>query len=454
MGSQLVWQERFNIGVDFIDEEHKKLFGILDRMFMYRDQKVKSQWACKEGIKYFKDHAMKHFTEEEMYMASIGYSGFETHRHLHDSFRKKTLPALENELDQTKYSMDAVNHFLGVCAGWLIGHTLIEDHAITGKSVSKWGKLLPEEEQVVMKNTIIQLLFDMFQLDAKVISDCYGGEKFGKGIYYHMVYGTGGEEKWEIFLVFEEKLIMNTIGSLIGNESGEVNVMLLNAARYVSHQFVNRVSGYFMSSSEYGLQEENLLDYEQFTRIFNRHTPQSSLLMDTGKGYFAYCVMAPHLLQKTGEVAIKTENAVNEVQKYIDKNKENNTLDNRHKILIADDSSFMLEAMKSLLEKDYNITLADSGLSVIRSITLDRPDLVLLDYDMPVCNGKQVLEMIRSEKDFSDIPVIFLTGRADRETVEKIMPLKPEGYMLKSLSHEQIKQTISNHFKRKRARRT
>ncbi len=42
MGSQLVWQERFNIGVDFIDEEHKKLFGILDRMFMYRDQKVKS----------------------------------------------------------------------------------------------------------------------------------------------------------------------------------------------------------------------------------------------------------------------------------------------------------------------------------------------------------------------------------------------------------------------------
>lgn len=109
---------------------------------------------------------------------------------------------------------------------------------------------------------------------------------------------------------------------------------------------------------------------------------------------------------------------------------------------------------KPLLEKDYNITLADSGLSVIRSITLDRPDLVLLDYDMPVCNGKQVLEMIRSEKDFSDIPVIFLTGRADRETVEKIMPLKPEGYMLKSLSHEQIKQTISNHFKRKRARRT
>lgn len=452
MGSQLIWQERFNIGVDFIDEEHKKLFGVLDRMFMYRDQKVKSQWVCKEGIKYFRDHAMKHFTEEEVYMASIHYNGFETHRRLHDNFRKKTLPALEHELEQTKYSMDSVNHFLGVCAGWLIGHTLTEDHAITGKTASKWEKLLPEEEQIVMKNTILQLLFDMFQLDAKVISECYGGEKFGKGIYYRMVYGTGGKEKWEIVLVFEEKLIINTIGSLMGTESDEVSVMLLNAARYVSQQFVDRVSGHFMSSGNYGLIEENLMDYEQFCKVFKEHKPQSSLLFNTGKGYFAYCVIAPHLLHETGQVAIKAENAINEVQKYIDKNKENNKQDNRYKILVADDSAFMLETMKSLLGNDYNVTLADSGLSVIRNITLARPDLILLDYDMPVCDGRQVLEMIRSEKDFASIPVIFLTGRADKETVAKIMPLKPEGYMLKSLPKEQIKQVISNHFKRKKAR--
>jgi len=115
MDNQLVWQERFNIGIDFIDDEHKKLFGILNRMFMYEDHEVKSQWACQEGIKYFKDHALKHFTEEEQYMASINYRNFETHRRLHDGFRKKTLPALEAELEQTKYSMESVSHFLGVC---------------------------------------------------------------------------------------------------------------------------------------------------------------------------------------------------------------------------------------------------------------------------------------------------------------------------------------------------
>ena len=144
MGNQLVWQDRFNIGVESIDREHKKLFSILNKMLRYRDQPDKMEWVCREGIKYFKDHAMRHFTDEEAYMASIGYEGFEMHRKVHDNFRKNTLPALERELDQTSYSADAINHFLGVCAGWLVGHTLTEDSAITGETISKWTDLMPE----------------------------------------------------------------------------------------------------------------------------------------------------------------------------------------------------------------------------------------------------------------------------------------------------------------------
>ena len=94
MGNQLVWQDRFNIGVEVIDREHKKLFSILGKLFANKRQDEKSRWACQEGIKYFKEHAMKHFAEEEVYMVSISYPGFETHRRVHDNFRKKTLPFL------------------------------------------------------------------------------------------------------------------------------------------------------------------------------------------------------------------------------------------------------------------------------------------------------------------------------------------------------------------------
>ncbi len=443
MGNRLVWQDRYNIGVSFIDEEHKKLFSILNRLFEHKKNEEKSRWVCEEGIKYFKGHAMKHFAEEEAYMAHIHYMGFDGHRRLHDDFRKKTLTALERELEQSNYSEDAVNHFLGVCAGWLVGHTLTEDRAITGKTMSKWGELLPEEEQTAMGQTIIQLLHDMFMLDAKVVSECYGGEKFGTGIYYRLVYSTKHGKKWEILLVFEQKLIVNTVGHMMDSDTDTVNVMLMNAVRHMAQQFVNRVSERFPSADMYEIKEENLLSYEQFERKFQDQTPQFSLLFDTGAGYFAYCVIAPHLLQDGNGVSIKADNAMTEIKKYLDKNKKST----KKKILIVDDSDVMLHAMKGLLEKDYEVALAKSGLSAIRSITLDRPDLVLLDYEMPVCNGSQVLEMIRAEEDFADIPVVFLTGRGDKESVKKVIALKPQGYLVKNMAPGDIKKSIDQFMK-------
>ena len=127
MGNQLVWHKRYNIGVEIIDSEHKKLFGILNKLFDLGQQEEKSQWVCQEAVKYFKDHALQHFADEEAYMASIDYEGIEVHRRIHSNFRDTTLPALAKEMEQTDYSQDAVNHFLGVCAGWLLGHTVIED---------------------------------------------------------------------------------------------------------------------------------------------------------------------------------------------------------------------------------------------------------------------------------------------------------------------------------------
>lgn len=444
MGKQLVWQDRFNIGVEVIDKEHKKLFSIMNKLLAFTEEESKSQWVCEEGIKYFKGHAMKHFTEEEVYMASINYKGFETHRRIHDNFRKKTLPELEKELKQTRYAPDSVKHFLGVCAGWLIGHTLTEDHAITGKTLSKWNNLLPEEEQTAMKLTLSSLMYDLFHLKAEVISEHYGGEKFGKGIYYRLVYENQEGKAWEVLLVFEEKLILNTVGKMMDTKSDRVNVMLMNATRYTSQQFVSRMGEHFPSLNLYEIKQENLLTYDQFQKVFSGKDPKCSFLFHTGgSGYFAYCMFA---LQPEGEEigsSIKAENAMVEIEKYLKNNKESN----KKRILVVDDSAVVLHMMKELLEEDYQVTLAKSGLSAIRCITLDKPDLILLDYEMPVCDGKQVLEMIRSEREFTDIPVFFLTGNVDKERIEKVLALRPSGYLLKSLQPREIKKIIQDFLK-------
>lgn len=446
MSNQLVWEDRFNIGVEIIDSEHRKLFGILNRLFTYRTEESKSQWVCQEGIKYFREHAMKHFTEEEQYMASIDYAGFETHRRVHDNFRTKTLPALEKELAQSSFSGEAIDHFLGVCAGWLLGHTMTEDRAITGKAVSQWGELLPEEQQVAMRQMIIQLLSDMFQLKAKVVSDCYSGEKFGNGIYYRLAYATKQGERWEILLAFEEKMLLNTIGSMMNCDSEELSVMVINVARYMAQQFVQRIGEQYPNSEQYEMKEEKLLSYEQFRKYFVRERPQSSLLFDTGEGYFAYCVIAPGLFENEREgTVIKAENAMSQIRKYL------NETDSKRKkrILVVDDSEVVRQAMMDLLQKDYAVETAKSGIAAIMCMTQGRPDLVLLDYEMPICDGKVMLEMMRSEEYFADIPVMFLTGNVSREKVEKIIPLKPVGYLVKTLKPDEIKKNIEDYFKKK-----
>ena len=93
MGIQLIWENRFNIGVEIIDREHKKLFKIINKLLEFSEQEEKSTWVCREGIKYFKEHAAKHFTEEENYMASISYKGLEMHKRIHEDFRLCTIPA-------------------------------------------------------------------------------------------------------------------------------------------------------------------------------------------------------------------------------------------------------------------------------------------------------------------------------------------------------------------------
>ncbi len=445
MEGQLIWKEEYNIGVDIIDQEHRRLFKIINKLFRFSDEKNKSQWACQEGIKFFKDHAVKHFTEEEEYMASIHYERLNVHMHIHREFRERTLPALEEELEQTGYSADSVEHFLGVCAGWLVGHTLMEDRAITGKSRSRWVGLLSGKEQEDMRRILLQLMYDLFHLESYVISDAYGGEKFGKGVYHRLVYGTDQEEeRYEIFLVFEEKLLINTVGKTMGIKTNKLNTLLMNASRYMARQFADYVRNHLPDMDGYELKEENLLTYGQFQDVFETEKLQISLLFDTGEGYFSYCTSVRHPSKKGAAAPLRSDNAMTEVGRYL---MQRETRPKR-KVLVVDDSVTVRQGIRKLLDEDYDVTPAQSGTAALRCMILDKPDLVLLDYEMPVCDGQQVLEMMRSEEVFADIPIIFLTGRADPETVKKLISLKPDGYLVKGLKPAQIKQKIDEYFER------
>ena len=122
----------------------------------------------------------------------------------------------------------------------------------------------------------------------------------------------------------------------------------------------------------------------------------------------------------------------------------------KKKILVVDDSGAMLRTVKGWLEDKYQVILANSGAMAIKYLAMNRPDLILLDYEMPICDGRQVLEMIRAESEYSNVPVIFLTGKSDRESVMKVTALKPEGYLLKTMEPAKIVKIIDDFFEKKK----
>ena len=121
----------------------------------------------------------------------------------------------------------------------------------------------------------------------------------------------------------------------------------------------------------------------------------------------------------------------------------------RH-ILLVDDDPLFLKMMQDWLSMKYNITSVRSGMQAITYIATHSPDLILLDYDMPITPGPQIMEMIRSEHNASEIPIIFLTGKSDRESVMTVMQLKPQGYLLKSMSKEEIVEAVDHFFETKK----
>ena len=411
--NQIAWKDSYKIGVDFIDKEHKTLFARMNKLLKIIEEEEKSEWACREGVKYLKSHATEHFEHEEAYMQSIQYSEYEVHKRLHDNFRYKTLPALEAEMEEAGYSEESIRHFLGVCIGWVIGHTQTEDQAIAGRVTSKWVNIPHEEEKEALEASIIQLMQEMFHLDAQLISEQYAGEDFGKIICNRFFYRGKQKEKWEVTIVFEERLLLQIISGILNTEYKRVDDMVINVIRYLSRQFLEKLREGFPAIDLLELEKESLLTHEQLSNSFAREQPVCSLLFHTRAGYFAF----------SAEPA-----------------KE------KLKILVVDDSEFMRTRMVQLLEEHYDLTEAASSVSAIKKIAKDRPNLVLLDYEMPVCDGRQALEMIRSDEDIADIPVMFLTGRGDKESVKKVMALKPEGYLLKTMPDEAIKKSIDDFF--------
>ena len=120
----------------------------------------------------------------------------------------------------------------------------------------------------------------------------------------------------------------------------------------------------------------------------------------------------------------------------------------KKRILIVDDDPSYAKMVREWIKDKYRVDIVTAGMQAITFLVKVPPeekvDMILLDYEMPIVDGPQVLQMLRQEPATAGIPVMFLTGIGTREAVGRVMELKPDGYILKSITREDLLKTLAS----------
>lgn len=285
------WKDQYCVGVEEIDNAHIRLFTIVRRLMknlMLNDYE-KNKRTCIEVIKYLKQYTVEHFAQEEAFQTKIGYGGYANHKRIHDNMRDITIPALEKQMEKTDYSEESVEHFAGVCAGWLMAHVMLEDQAMVGKVKSKWSTDLDTDAITILKIKAEEFMNNIFQIDIEAENLNYEGYDIGKSFYYYTIYKGERNKVYRTATVINRELLCHTIGKLMGKEIKTLDETAMSMTAELSKSFTsNFLKAY--TNDNIQLMGEGTVDRSRYETDFMTNHPEVSMLWTTPYGRIAFGV--------------------------------------------------------------------------------------------------------------------------------------------------------------------
>lgn len=116
----------------------------------------------------------------------------------------------------------------------------------------------------------------------------------------------------------------------------------------------------------------------------------------------------------------------------------------RRCILVVDDDTMNLRRTKMILEKFYDVVLAESGEAALIVLERHKVDLILLDIAMPGMDGMETFERIKAIP--VNVPVIFLTASGDEDDVISAVKLGAVNYLKKPFRMQELMKRVAQEF--------
>jgi len=123
-----------------------------------------------------------------------------------------------------------------------------------------------------------------------------------------------------------------------------------------------------------------------------------------------------------------------------------NTLSARKVVLAVDDTPANIDVVKEVLAGDYQVQAAINGPLALKIIAKHKPDLILLDVMMPGMDGFEVCSLLKQDPLTRDIPIIFLTAKAEIQHEAKGLALGAVDYITKPISPPILRERVKNHL--------
>jgi len=121
-------------------------------------------------------------------------------------------------------------------------------------------------------------------------------------------------------------------------------------------------------------------------------------------------------------------------------------MEERQKIMLVDDNIANLTIGKNILESFYEVYALHSASELFEVLEKVTPDLILLDSEMPIINGRDTINILKKDMRYADIPVIFIVSAADESSALECLSLGATDYVTKPFSAPLLLKRIENHF--------
>jgi len=107
-------------------------------------------------------------------------------------------------------------------------------------------------------------------------------------------------------------------------------------------------------------------------------------------------------------------------------------------VLAVDDENDVLLILRTALSEEFNVLTASNGPEALEIANAKKPDLIILDYMMPDMDGLEVMDKLKASNATVDIPVVFLTGVSDKETIRAALGKGTAYYLTKPFGMDDL----------------